>query len=232
MMKRFLLLPLVLALLAVTAPAQDKVVTRKTTRTTAKTPTKTATKPHAAAPTTPAAQLAEGKRCLGHKQYKQAATWFRRAAEAGNAEAMAELGECYQYGRGVEKNSTQQEYWYRRSAELGCASGQHSYAQILDYRDEDDEAIKWFRKAAQQDYVYSQYPLASLLINRKEYAEALKWLRRASAKNYAPAQNMLGNCYEYGWGVEPSRTEASKWYRRAAKNGDYAAKAKIENEGF
>lgn len=47
--------------------------------------------------------------------------------------------------------------------------------------------------------------------------EAVKWLRRASEQGVADAQDLLGDCYYYGCGVEMNHWEAVKWYEKAAK---------------
>jgi TPR repeat protein len=52
--------------------------------------------------------------------------------------------------------------------------------------------------------------------SEKNWDEAAKWYRKAAERNYAPAQNMLGFCYDTGWGVPQDFFEAVKWYRAAA----------------
>lgn len=42
----------------------------------------------------------------------------------------------------------------------------------------------------------------------KNWDEAAKWYRKAAEQNYAPAQNMLGFCYDTGWGVPQDFFEA------------------------
>jgi TPR repeat protein len=36
------------------------------------------------------------------KDYSQAAEWFRKASEKGNARALNNLGICYEFGHGVD----------------------------------------------------------------------------------------------------------------------------------
>ena len=55
------------------------------------------------------------------QDYKQAAQWYRKAAEQGYAEAQFNLGLCYEYGKGVEQDYTQAVYWFRKAAEQGLA---------------------------------------------------------------------------------------------------------------
>lgn len=47
--------------------------------------------------------------------------WYRRAAEAGHADAQHKLGVCYENEWGVAKDRTEAVKWYRRAAEQGHA---------------------------------------------------------------------------------------------------------------
>jgi TPR repeat protein len=49
----------------------------------------------------------------------QAVNWYRKAAEAGNAEGMNNLGWMYDAGYGVKTDSQRAIVWYRKAAQLG-----------------------------------------------------------------------------------------------------------------
>ena len=49
---------------------------------------------------------------------------YRKAAEQGYAQAQNNLGNCYAYGDGVQKDLTQAEFWYRKAADQGHAQAQ------------------------------------------------------------------------------------------------------------
>ena len=49
----------------------------------------------------------------------EAVKWYRKGAEAGNAEAMSNLGWMYDNGQGVEQSETEAVKWYRKAAEAG-----------------------------------------------------------------------------------------------------------------
>jgi hypothetical protein len=55
---------------------------------------------------------------------KQAATWYRKAADQGNIVAQVHLADLYRDGRGVTRDSAQAVTWYRKAAELGNPSAQ------------------------------------------------------------------------------------------------------------
>jgi hypothetical protein len=62
----------------------------------------------------------------------------------------------------------------------------------------------------------------------EEYQSAAQWLRPWAEKGHAEAQYRLGNLYEHGRGVEPSLSEAKKWYGRAAGQGHVVARRRLE----
>ena len=37
----------------------------------------------------------------------------------------------------------------------------------------------------------------------------------------------MGKCYEYGWGVDQSTTQAMEWYRRAAEKNNNQAQLRL-----
>jgi len=64
--------------------------------------------------------------CAGEINYNnneanKAFTWYKRAAEAGNAIAQFNLGVCYDNGEGVAVNKIEADKWYERAAESGYA---------------------------------------------------------------------------------------------------------------
>ena len=58
------------------------------------------------------------------QDYTQAALWYRKAAEQGNAEAQYDLGALYVKGQGVPQDYAQAALWYRKAAEQGDAEAQ------------------------------------------------------------------------------------------------------------
>jgi hypothetical protein len=62
----------------------------------------------------------------------QAAKWYARAADRGNATAMVRLGILQQDGKGVLKDETAAANLYRKAAEDGSSSGMHNLALLYD----------------------------------------------------------------------------------------------------
>jgi TPR repeat protein len=55
------------------------------------------------------------------QNWTTAAKWWRKAAEAGDVTAQWCIGQCYYYGRGVERDVAKAMTWFRRSAAQGNA---------------------------------------------------------------------------------------------------------------
>lgn len=53
------------------------------------------------------------------QNYKEAANWYKKAAESGNVFAMNNIGLLYKNGNGVEKSDKEAEYWFNRSSNSG-----------------------------------------------------------------------------------------------------------------
>ena len=130
---------------------------------------------------------------------KQAA-WYRKAAEAGNADGMRNLGYMYYYGLGMAVDYQRAVYWYLRSAEAGNALGMAFLGDM-------------YKNGTGVD---------------KDPKQALGWFHKAAEANEPYAMNDLGEMYEYGHGVKADREQAIDWYRKAAKLGNQDAVANLK----
>src|SRR5260370_12745515 len=65
------------------------------------------------------------------KDDAQAVSWYRRAAEAGNANAMVNLGFMYETNRGgLPKDEAQAVSWYRKATQLGNTDAQQALERL------------------------------------------------------------------------------------------------------
>lgn len=64
------------------------------------------------------------------KDLTEAAKWYRKAAEQGNALAQYYLGTFYANGTGVEKNLPEATAWYRKAAAQGVPQAQTALQKI------------------------------------------------------------------------------------------------------
>jgi hypothetical protein len=63
----------------------------------------------------------------------QAASWFREAANHGDALAQKDLGALYNNGQGVSPDYSQAVYWYRKAATQGDADAQFQLGDSYDH---------------------------------------------------------------------------------------------------
>ena len=152
---------------------------------------------------------------------------LRDAAEQGDAKAQYTLGNTYQDGDGVEKDSVEAVKWFRKSAEQGFAGAQNNlgnaYQLGTGVPKDSVEAVWWFRKAAEQGFAKAQKSLGNAYYTgdgvKKNSAESVHWYRLAAEQRHADAQFSLGVAYYIGDGVPKDSVEAVKWFRKAAEQG-------------
>ena len=76
---------------------------------------------------------------------------YRMSADAGDAEAMLNLGVMYENGRGVPKDEAEAVRWYRKSADAGDTKAMlnlgRAYENGQGVPKDAAEAILWFHKA-------------------------------------------------------------------------------------
>ncbi len=127
------------------------------------------------------------------KDARRAVRYYRRAADAGDAEAACNLGACYQFGTGVRKDLKKSFFYSKFAADRG-----------------DSMAFL---------HVGEDYCLGNGV--RRNYRKAFDWFRRAwFARPGGAAAGWIGDCYMRGRGVKRDWRKAYLWQKRAAKLGD------------
>eukprot|EP00729_Bicosta_minor_P006998 gene6998-biopygen5172 len=90
------------------------------------------------------------------RNHVEAAKWYRKPAEAGDADAQFNIGVMYGNGTGVEQDCVEAAKWYQKSAEAGYAMAQHNlgimHAKGLGVAQDLAETRKWVQLAAVQGY--------------------------------------------------------------------------------
>lgn len=104
--------------------------------------------------------------------YTQAAFWFRKSAEQGNAYAQERLGLMHSMGWGVPEDEAASFGWYQKAAEAGSARGQFElgfcYRNGIGTKKDDAQAIIWDLRSAQQGYARAQSWLGSVYLGYGE----------------------------------------------------------------
>jgi TPR repeat protein len=162
---------------------------------------------------------------------KRVAEW-RKAAEAGSARGMMLLGDCYEMGAGVTKDSKLSAQWYTKSAERGNTFAMVGlgmcYQRGFGVAKDEKEAVKWFRKGAELGDAGCMELLGGCYQRgqgvAKDAKEALKWFRKSADLGFGQAVLSVGMCYLDGKGVEKDEKEAVKWFHKGVeqKNGSCA----------
>jgi hypothetical protein len=154
-------------------------------------------------------------------------TCYRKAAEAGHADAMFSVGVCYRQGQGVEQDDAKAAAWYRRAAEKGQGEAAFnlgsSYANGRGVEKDEREALKWYLVAAKKGSDRAMFSVGLCYARgsgvAKDAAKALDWFRKAAAKGYAAGAYNAGLMLEHGVGAPTNVPEAIRYYRQAAKGG-------------
>lgn len=130
---------------------------------------------------------------LGKEQnYEEAYRLYRKAAEAGNLEAMCDLGYMYLVGQGIPQDKAKSFEWWKRSADMGYV---HSMRDVG------------------QSYLNGDgCPMDS--------EQAVRYFRLASEHNYAHGTADLARCYISGVGVAKDLEEATRLFQVALKQDD------------
>ena len=158
-----------------------------------------------------------------------------KLAENGDIIAQSELGRCYDWGTGVEKNGKEAFRWYMESAEKGHSGAQNNvglcYENGIGVEKNGKEAFKWYMKSAEQGNVIAQYNVGLCYENgrgvEKNGKEAFRWYMKSAEQGDVDAQCKAGYYYENGRGVGRDEVEAFKWYMKSAEQGFDIAKKNI-----
>ncbi len=169
----------------------------------------------------------DGMTAYDSKKYEEAITFFKSAAEQGDASAQYSLGVMYVNGQGVTKDYEQAVAWYRKAAEQGHSSAQSNLGVMYDngqgVTKDDKQALAWYRKAAEQGDASAQFNLGVMYKNgqgvTKDDKQAVAWYRKAAEQGHASAQYNLGIMYKNGQGVTKDYEQAVAWYRKASEQG-------------
>lgn len=78
------------------------------------------------------------------QDYKTAIPYYQASAQLGSSAAMCNLGYCYYYGRGVQRDKEMARYYWETSAVLGEAASTYKLGDMHRNGDiEADESVAW-----------------------------------------------------------------------------------------
>ena len=93
-------------------------------------------------------------RSLANEDDAKAVSWYRKAAEQGDADAQFNLGWMYDFGKDVPEDDAKAVSWYRKAAEQGLADAQYNlglmYALGRGVPEDYAQGYAWLSIAASQ----------------------------------------------------------------------------------
>lgn len=108
-------------------------------------------------------------RALKNKEYKVEFDRLKPLAEQGDGEAQNRIGEMYEFGYGVNRDSDAALQWYRKAAERDVVAAWHNLGRCSNFgtgtEQDYTEAERWYRKAAEKGYMESMFFLGTLYSN-------------------------------------------------------------------
>lgn len=156
------------------------------------------------------------------------AEWTRRAAEAGEADAMVSLGWSFEHGYGVPKDGVQAVAWTERAAELGHLQAMTNLGILFQQGhvvpQDQAKAVSWFKRGDAAGCWTSTQELAICYREgngvAKDPAEAARLFGKAAGYGWGPAWLGLGHLYEVGNGVPKDPGKALDCYFMGVRRWD------------
>lgn len=167
---------------------------------------------------------------------KEAAEWYRRAAEQGVPEAQFQYALLLVDGRVVKKDKSEAFALMEAAAEGGNALAQFNFAQMLVDRDPGAKgmvrAVEYYERAAKAGLPDAEYAMAQVYADgiggrKKDEAEARRWLGRAALQNFDTAQLDLGTWLVQGRGGAKDEKRGFRILKQAAEGGNIAAQNRV-----
>ena len=174
---------------------------------------------------------------LEQERYGEAYRMYSRAAKQNDAEGLANVGYCHEFGHGIEKDYNKAMQYYLKAAGKGNNFAENRIGDVYYYglgvpRDY-HKAFEWYQKAAAHGNTRAIYNLGYLYENGKGTEEnpklAYEWYRKAAESGDNLGQFHLGEFYEYGVYVQEDLEKARYWYSLSAKQGNENAIQALES---
>lgn len=138
----------------------------------------------------------------------EAFAWYAKAADTGYDVAICNVGLCYFYGDGVEKNKEKAKELFHEAADKGNYHAmtmlgecyRHGYACAVDYA----KAVEWYNKAIEDESEYMAFNGLGILYDdgrgiERDSTQAIVYFERAAELGLAPAMgNLAASYYDIG----------------------------------
>lgn len=138
---------------------------------------------------------------------EQGIYWYREASKSGNTTAMMDLAVCLlkrvHYDKEIDCQAVQS--LLEQAAEKGNTLAMYNLSVIM--------MNEWKKVNNESDYNPFENP-----------KQGFEWAKRGAELGDWRCQHLLGRYYYYGLGTSINKTEALKWYKKAADNGSMGAR--------
>ena len=201
---------------------------------------RTRLKQHAALPNAHPEMLLLYASCLrsgigGEVELAEGSAVLKRAADAGNMEAVAQLAEAMELGIGVEYDPGKAFELTRSAAQKGnqraLVNLGSAYLAGVNVEYSPAMAIDCFQKAAKSGYPPALCKLGDCYARgvgvEQNWTAAIDNYRAAAAAGNEEAYCLLGDCYDRGEGVKRNEAQAFYHYSQAAERGSIKAIRKM-----
>jgi TPR repeat protein/beta-lactamase regulating signal transducer with metallopeptidase domain len=176
-----------------------------------------------------AGELQDGLGAFDHGDYRSALARLRPLADQGNAAAQDRVGQMYDRGLGVTRDSTQAVAWYRKAAVQGDPTGQQDLSAMYSLgRGVPQDSLAAALWARQNLLRLIETPCDPKLMFERQQPSEQAVLQAAADRDDPQAAAYLGSLYEMGFpGQNVDHVKALKWISKAAEQGNAKGEAAL-----
>jgi len=161
---------------------------------------------------------------------------LRRLADAGDVDAMEELGRRYIQGAGVAPDAAEGAKWMLRAAAKGSPRAMFNvgvmYERGFEVPTDPVKAVEWYRKAVAAGVPMAQHNLSLLMRDgsgtRADPVGAFEMMRAAARAGVPNSMLALAIMHENGQGTRRDNVAAIVWYAMAAEFAKFTEGEKSE----
>ena len=152
---------------------------------------------------------------------------YKKFAAQGNMYAIAGLGVCYCYAKGVECDIKKGIELIKQAIKAGNPKGYNvmglCYKRGIGVERNLEKSVEYFLISAKLGFAAGQYNLGVAFLAgigiSKDYKKSVLWLEKAVKQDYATAFGALGMCYRDGKGVTKNLIKGFELTQIAASQG-------------
>ena len=153
---------------------------------------------------------------------------YKKFAAQGNMYAIAGLGVCYCYAKGVKCDIKKGIELIKKAIKAGNPKGYNvmgvCYKWGVGVERNLEKSVEYFLISAKLGFAAGQYNLGDAFLTgkgiSKDYKKSVLWLEKAIKQDYATAFGLLGKCYREGKGVAKNLIKGFELTKIAASQGD------------